>query len=115
MHEAYIKINKADMALIYRANGHADYAERGKDIVCAGCSLIAGGLAETLTAAYQSGWIGDTVIVDINADGTEVSCLCDDEDVFGELAGRFLFAITQYRLLAENYPDHVKFKAEIRT
>ena len=113
MHEAYIKINKADRALIYRAEGHAGYAPAGQDIVCAGASMLAGTLAETMTAAYQAGWVGDTAIVELLADKSEVSCIADDEEAFGELARAYLLIATGYRLLSINYPEYVKFKAEI--
>lgn len=115
MHSAYIKINKPDMVLVLRAKGHAEYDKIGKDIVCAGASIISMTLAEVMSAAYQSGWIGDTAVVKLDPAETEIACVCDDEEAFGELARAYLFAATAYRLLALHYPDNVEFKSEIRT
>lgn len=114
MHSAYMKINKADRALIFRAQGHSGYAERGQDIVCAGASILAMTLAETLTAAYQAGWVGDTAIVELSGERSEVSCVADNDDVFGELARAYLMIATGYRLLALHYPENVKFTTEIK-
>ena len=115
MHSAYIKINKADNALIFRAEGHSGYSVAGQDIVCAGASILAMTLAETLAAAFKAGWVNDTVIVDLSADNTELSCVAVDDAEFGELARAYLMIATGYHLLAQNYPEYVNFDFEIQT
>lgn len=114
MHEAYIKINNADRVLIYRASGHTGYAPAGSDPVCAAASMLAAMIADTVTAAYQAGWVGDTAIVELTAEKSEVSCIADDGDVFGELARRYAFIADGYRRLAFHYPDYVKFTDDIK-
>lgn len=100
--------------LVYRADGHAGYGDPGKDIVCASTSILAMTLAETLSKANKCGWIGNDAIVELTPEETEVSCVTEDEEVFGELARRYLTVVTGYELLARHYPNHVKFETEIR-
>ena len=63
------------------ASGHAGYAPAGQDIVCAGASTLMQTLCALLAAAPQKPWV----------------------------EGAFEFAKAGFALLAERYPDHVRF------
>ena len=44
-----IKVTGADNILCFSCTGHADFAEKGKDIVCAGISALCMALLERIT------------------------------------------------------------------
>lgn len=113
MHSAYMRLNEADKALIFRASGHTGYADAGRDIVCSSASIITMGLADLLKDAQRAGWLTD-VIVDLSAEKTEISCVTTDADTYGEIARCYLFASKQYGLLAKHYPQYVRFRREIK-
>lgn len=82
--------------------GHADYAEYGKDIVCAGVSALVQALI---------GWIEENhykangICVDIKDGEAIISCY-GDEDV----AAVFNMASIGLEQMADSYPDQVQIE-----
>ena len=114
MNKALVKINAESGVLVFRAKGHAEAGKRGNDIVCAAASILTMTLAKQVTEAYKAGWIDDSAICQLSPEETEISCVVQDEDVFGELARIYLTIASGYELLADHYPEHIKFKSSIR-
>ena len=85
------------------ARGHAGYAPAGQDIVCAGASTLMQTLAYLLAGeenAHSDAWDEE--------DGPRLAVTaCAPRSAWVE--GAFAFAKTGFALLAERYPDHVRF------
>lgn len=85
------------------ARGHAGYAPAGQDIVCAGASTLMQTLAYLLAGeenAHSDAWDeadGPRLVVTAGAPRSPW------------VEGAFTFAKTGFALLAERYPDHVRF------
>lgn len=115
MHKALVKIDADSGALVFRARGHANYAEKGEDIICASASVLTMTLAKLVTEAYNNGWIAENdATVHLTAEETEISCVTEDADIFGELARAYLYTASGYELIAAHYPKYIHFKSQIR-
>ena len=88
-------------------HGHADYAEAGKDIVCAGASMLTDTLAGVLEEAEERGRCKNNI-----RDGDGDMMLSADPTLgsMSEIKAYFRMAVTGFRMLQEQYPKH----AEIR-
>ena len=89
--------NEFGKKLSVRVEGHAGYAQHGKDIVCASASILAYTLAQFVMEAEGS-------FVDLASADTTIECETDDESIINA----FDFAKRGYELLALNYPQYVK-------
>ena len=89
--------------LSLRVEGHAEYAEHGKDIVCASASILAYTLASLVDSI-------DGVKTSINLDSGDstIECECKDYETFIMVAGAYAFAKRGYELLAQHYPQYVR-------
>lgn len=98
-----IKVTRKDYTLA--VDGHAGFAEKGHDIVCAAASILFFSLYNSIAErdiAYSSGTTGDHI--EITAMPPKEFTL-DTDVVFETIC-------TGYRMLAEEYPEHVTFTDE---
>lgn len=86
-------------SLSLRMEGHAGYAEHGKDIVCASASI----LAYTLASVVRS--LDAEAIIDMSSGRTVIESECEEAEK------AFRFAGEGYALLAKNYPKYVRLEA----
>ena len=89
--------------MMMRAEGHANYAEKGKDIVCAAVSVLMQTLAYSAaedehTSACCYNATDGTPVMNVQADNTE------------PMRAKFELVADGLSLLAEQCPDHVRFK-----
>ena len=94
------------LVLSLNVKGHANYAEAGKDIVCAAVSCLCISLANTMLAT-----------------GVEKQCFrMDDGDFYMSAAitenkvyaeGAFDLAVNGLQMIAEQYPHHVVFESGV--
>ena len=89
--------------MMMRAEGHANYAEKGKDIVCAAVSALMQTLAYSAaedehTSACCYNATDGTPVMNVQADNTE------------PMRAKFELVADGLSLLAEQCPDHVRFK-----
>lgn len=87
--------------------GHAGYAEKGEDIVCAGASMLTGALAGSLEEAEERGRCTSAIK---QRDGY---ALIEAEATLSnraEIKAYFRMAATGYRMLAEKYPKNIEFR-----
>lgn len=88
---------KSEQNLSLKVEGHAGYAQHGKDIVCASASILAYTLASFVMNV-------DGSVVELASADTTIECETDDESIINA----FDFAKRGYELLALNYPQYVK-------
>ena len=95
--------NPENGRMMMRAEGHANYAEKGKDIVCAAVSTLMQTLAYSAaedehTSACCYNATDGTPVMNVQADNTE------------PMRAKFELVADGLSLLAEQCPDHVRFK-----
>ena len=82
-----------------KASGHANYAETGKDIVCAGVTA----LAQTLIRSLEE-LVGDEVEYEISPGRVDIE-FGDLSEEGSLLVDSFFIGICQ---IADEFPDHVR-------
>lgn len=80
-------------------NGHAGYAEKGQDIVCAGVSAIVYALIAFLENNSE-----DTTFVSIDENNGEVIIACEGDE---RVSAVFYMAAIGIENIMNTYPDHV--------
>ena len=88
-----ITYNEVGEGMILRAEGHAGYAEKGKDIVCAAVSALLQALAYS---------VGNGVIDGGNTLTVQAAQSCDN-------MAKFELVMDGLQLLAEQYPENVRY------
>lgn len=87
-------------------DGHANYAENGKDIVCSAVSCLCISLANTLLATGV-----DKGCFRIEDGSFYVSATIVENRAYAE--GAFDMAVNGLQMIAEQYPDHVVFTSGV--
>lgn len=98
-----ISVKSKEDTIELNAQGHANAAPKGEDIVCAAATILIRTLAKTLEAA-----VPDMVKADI-ADGKASISVTGYDPV---AAVTIETVCTGFRLLQEQYPEHIKIFAE---
>lgn len=88
-------------------SGHAGFAEPGKDIVCAGVSMLVQAMAGALEDAEKR---GRTVAGYREKDGTVTVWADPNADCIGEVKAYFKMCVKGIRMIAEEYPKNVEIK-----
>lgn len=86
------------------ANGHANYAERGKDIVCASVSI----LIYTLIESIDESDLSTPAVIDVREGETLIRVKPKDESR-GKIRGVFDVISKGFELLGNNFQKNVKF------
>lgn len=86
--------------------GHANYAENGKDIVCAAVSCLCISLANTLLASGV-----EKKCFRMEDGNFYVSATVAENQKYAE--GAFDMAVGGLQMIAEQYPDYVKFASGV--
>lgn len=97
--------NKADMIRLFAISGHAFFAKRGKDIVCAGVSAVAVGAINAVHALT-----GVTPLIEQKDDGF-LSCEIPDnlsEETNEKIQLLLEGMIVSLRTIEEEYGQHIK-------
>ena len=93
--------------LTMEVDGHAGYAEKGKDIVCAAASMLAGALGGVLEEAKSRGRCDMT---SRDEDGHSVIRAAPRMGNVAEVKAYFRMAVTGFRMLQEQYPEHIRIR-----
>ena len=88
--------------LSLRVEGHAGYAEAGKDIVCAAASILAYTLASIVDSLEAES------MIDLTSGDTVISCEATSKSDLMIAKAAFMFAVRGYALLEHNYPQYVR-------
>lgn len=90
------KIDKDECIL--RVNGHAEYAPKGQDIVCAGVSALC-------MALYRAVAVSDTIVQCMTDDGVlDLRATEQGSDV----RAMYAMAVLGFNEIAAQYPDFVQ-------
>lgn len=93
--------------LSLRLEGHAGYAEHGKDIVCASASILAYTVAQFVTEAEHNGDLISPAQIQLESGDTFISCEPSKAILHG-MQDMYSFAKMGYALLEHNYPQYVR-------
>ena len=93
--------------LSLRIDGHAGYAEVGKDIVCASASILAYTVAQFVTVAEHNGYLVSPAEIKLDSGDTVITCE-PTEGAALSIQDAYSFAQMGYSLLAHNYPQYVQ-------
>ena len=96
--------------LSLRLEGHAGYAEIGKDIVCASATILAYTVAQFVTEAEGKGDLLSSPQVQLERGDTIISCEPND-GAFYAIRNAYLYAVLGYQILEHNYPQYVRLNA----
>lgn len=96
-------------AYVASVDGHAGFAELGKDVVCAGASMYAMGLAQCVMQMYADGKLVKRPGMIIKNGEVNVAAKPRPEHE-EELRHYFYMAQVGLKLLQESYPQHVSLK-----
>ena len=107
MTKAKMKWNRLELQL----DGHANFAASGKDIVCAGISMLTQALLQTLIDQEKEKkthlfWAGSP---DLGFLRVEAAPGKKYED---EIRACFRMCVTGLRMLEEKYPDYIKLEED---
>lgn len=99
-----VAIRKDELSAQYIIGGHAGYAEKGYDIVCAGVSTATTMLAE-IAEAWRDDGMRNLVSVDDDDGGAWHIYICSEGN---PVVNTMLDCVTEtYKQIAEQYPDHL--------
>lgn len=97
-----IQMNKNGMQMHLHIAGHAGYAERGKDIVCAAASM----LAQALVAALEG---VEGITIRYRAEPGDLELMATET---AETRPMWQMAQAGFRLLGAKYPKNVVLRGE---
>lgn len=103
-----ILIHKTKKSFEIHANGHAQYAEHGKDIVCAAVSI----LLYTLLEAIDPKDMERDMIVVLQPGSTFIS-MTPKTEKRDSVIGVLSFVETGFKLLEKNFPKNVCFRGGV--
>lgn len=101
-----VTIEFSNKKMEIKVSGHAEYDEKGKDIVCSAISILFYTLGESLTQSRQM--LKADPIVNIEDGNGVISCR-PKEEYEGNIAIIYWTILTGLEMLATEYPDNVKF------
>lgn len=87
------------------ANGHANYAERGKDIVCASVSI----LIYTLIKSIDEESLSAPAVIEMREGETLIRVKLESENR-GKICAVFEVIANGFELLQKNFPENVKYR-----
>lgn len=91
-------------------SGHANYEEKGKDIVCAAVSILFYTLHDSLNKLDEKA-LKEPIEKVVDKDYSLIAC--KPSDAFqGNVALLFWMALNGIELLANDYPDHVSLEVK---
>ena len=98
-----VTMTESGKKLSLRVEGHAEYAEHGKDIVCASASILAYTVAQHIKDMYGSGKLTEEPTLELRSGEADISCHATEE-----LTIVFSAICTGYKVLKFNYPQYVE-------
>jgi uncharacterized protein YsxB (DUF464 family) len=102
-----VMIDTEGDTLSLKIEGHAEYAEHGKDIVCAAASILISTLAYKIRVKDRYFAFKEPPVTRLEAGDTEISCT--PQDFFcSDCRSDFEFVKTGFFLLEQNYPQNVE-------
>ena len=88
--------------------GHANYAERGKDIICSAVSILLHTVVEYIEAMDRMWYFTKPPNISLVPGDAVIEVICRDDETFVEALRVILFALTGCKVLSEGYPQYVR-------
>ena len=104
-----ITFTESGEKLSLRLEGHAGYAEIGKDIVCASATILAYTVAQFVKAAEHKGDLNSPAEIRMDRGDAVISCEPNDE-AYNAIRNVYFYAVMGYRILQHNYPQYVRLE-----
>ena len=101
----YTKNDSIHMSL----KGHAESAPIGEDLICAGATMMAYAVAQTVQFMYDHGKFKKKPKISLKDGNIQIVVTPREED-YAEALHTFYVAQCGIHLLAHNYPEHVKLE-----
>ena len=102
-----ISFEQRNSKLTLKIKGHAGQAEKGNDIVCASCSILAYIVAQFVREAEYKRNLKSTPEIKLESGDTVISCEPTDNILY-EMQNMYLFAEKGYILLSNSFPQYVE-------
>ncbi len=106
MLKAKFSMNEETGLITLKVKGHANQAEKGKDIVCASATILSYTVAQIMKNINSRGGLKKPPTVKLSDGRALISCH-PTEDSYEEVLHTFLVAQVGFGLLAHNYPKYV--------
>lgn len=88
--------------------GHANYAEKGKDIICAATSMVFYNLCQMMRQYPPEAWRKAPIMKEpLGKNGITSLEVKPTDDYETWIDHDFLFALTGFELLMGQYPEHI--------
>ena len=98
----------------YRASlivdGHANFDDFGKDIVCASVSILTYTIAKVIDDNKSFGKIAENSVIRLDNGKAFINAHCMGKEAYIDVLGHFETVLTGYKLIAEEYPQNVVVK-----
>ncbi|MEE0390625.1 MAG: ribosomal-processing cysteine protease Prp [Lachnospiraceae bacterium] len=104
-----VRVREKENRLEIKMEGHADYAEAGKDIVCSACSILLFTLLEELQKQQATGKVKITVL-EMEESGR---CRMEITDWAKETEVVLETIFNGYKIIEKNFPKNISFVAKI--
>ena len=98
-----ISVEREGIMFELTMQGHAEYAEAGKDIVCAAASML------FCLACERAGHLCDTPQVERRSGYGRLCCKVEDMETVTALET----VLSGFEMLARQFPDHVKVEGSV--
>lgn len=100
---------KDDGSIRMTLRGHAGWAEKGKDLVCASATMLAYTAAQAVEFLYEQGKLKRKPKIKIR-EGSATIIATPAEEGYAETLYAFWVVQCGAHVLAHNYPDNVKLE-----
>ena len=110
MLKAKFSLNEDTGLITLKVKGHANQAEKGKDIVCASATILSYTVAQIVKNIYSRGGHKKPPTIKLSDGYAHISCY-PTEDAYEEVLHTYLVAQVGFGLLAHNYPKYVSLTA----
>jgi uncharacterized protein YsxB (DUF464 family) len=95
-----------DKRITLKIEGHAGQADKGHDIVCSACSILAYTVAQLVRTAKATGDLKAPPVINLENGDALISCE-PWEHAYPTILSIYMYAEVGYKLLAHNYPQYV--------
>ncbi len=102
-----VVISKREGTLSLRLVGHAGYAERGKDIICASASILVYTVAQMMADLHEQGRMQEAPFVRLD-EGDAAIRVKPNTWGMADASHAYLMAQTGFELLQSNYPEYLQ-------
>ena len=102
-----VTFEEKDNKLTLTLKGHAGQTEKGHDIICSACSILAYTVAQFVIEAKCQGDLKNEPVLELSSGDTVISCE-PTEELIHEMRNMYRFAEIGYHLLVYNHPQFVE-------